>query len=138
MHNWTILCITLFLGNIANSVSHSSVRLVNSTDKLFNQIAEDLAPYEAGISSAMVDSVYCSTIAPGFRLQIKDQEVYIAGEVRGFQSRNRNIKLALLEVASQFKILPNVDLVIGTDDFSADGTGMTGPIFAQVSPNPCV
>ena len=132
MRSWTIILVILYVAWAADSRSlNSSLPFVNPTGKLFNQISIDLAPYTAGINKAMVDKVYCTT-APGFRVQIKDQEVYIAGEVRGFQSRNRNIKLALLELASQVADLPDVDLVLGTDDFTADSAGHAGPILAQV------
>ena len=126
--------IVLCIAGLAKSLTvSSSVPLVESTSKLFDQISADLAPYAAGINSTIVDSVYCSTTAPGFRLQVKNQEIFIAGEVHGFQSRNRNIKLALLEVASHFADLPDVDLVIGSDDFSAENHGHSGPILAQAS-----
>lgn len=132
MRSWTTILVILYVAWAADSRSlNSSLPFISPTGKLFNQISIDLAPYTAGINRAMVDKVYCST-APGFRVQIKDQEVYIAGEVRGFQSRNRNIKLALLELASQVTDLPDVDLVLGTDDFTADGAGHAGPILAQV------
>ena len=81
----------------------------------------------------MVDSMYCSSIGPSFRVQIKGQEVYIAGETRGFQSRNRNVKLALLEAARTFQDLPDADFILGSDDFSASESGVGGPIFAQVT-----
>ncbi len=134
MPGCTVALIFLCMAGLAKSLTlNSSVPLLESTSKLFNQISADLAPYAAGISSAMVDSVYCSTTAPGFRLQIKNQEVLVAGEVQGFQSRNRNIKLALLEVASHFADLPDIDLVIGSDDFSSEDHGHSGPILAQAS-----
>ena len=130
----TVTFIFLCIAGLSKSLAvNSSVPLLETTSKLFNQISADLAPYAAGISSAMVDSVYCSTTAPGFRLQIKNQEVLVAGEVHGFQSRNRNIKLALLEVASHFADLPDIDLVIGSDDFSSEDHGHSGPILAQAS-----
>ncbi len=132
MPGCTVTLIFLCIAGLARSLTlNSSVPLFDSTSKLFKQISADLAPYAAGINSTMVDSVYCSTRAPGFRLQIKNQEVFIAGEVHGFQSRNRNIKLALLEVASHFADLPDIDLVIGSDDFSAEDHGHSGPILAQ-------
>ena len=118
-----------------------SQSLSNSTTQLtlFQQIAADLAPYaKCGISQAMIDGVYCGIQDPGFRVQIKHNKVYIAGEVKGFQSRNRNVKLALLDMASHYKRLPDVDFVVGTADFSASEVrpvlGMTegGPVFAQV------
>ncbi len=134
MPGCTVTFIFLCIAGLAKSLTvNSSVPLLKSTSKLFSQISADLAPYAAGINSTMVDSVYCSTIAPGFRLQVKNQEMFIAGEVHGFQSRNRNIKLALLEVASHFADLPDIDLVIGTDDFSAEDHGHSGPILAQAS-----
>ena len=104
----------------------------NTSNRLFQQISADLAPYAAGVDKSMVDSMYCSSIGPSFRVQIRDQEIYIAGETRGFHSRNRNVKLALLEVARTFQDLPDVDFVLGSDDFSASESGVGGPIFAQV------
>ena len=99
----------------------------------------DLAPYTAsGVSKAMIDGVYCGIQDPGFRVQIKHNKIYIAGEVKGFQSRNRNVKLALLDLATHYQQLPAADFVIGTADFSASEVlpvpGMTegGPVFAQV------
>lgn len=38
----------------------------------------------------------------------------MVGEVEGFQSRNRNIKLALVDVAAEYTDLPDVDFVVGT------------------------
>lgn len=111
----------------------------NTTTQLFSQIAADLAPFAAsGISTAMVDGVYCGIQDPGFRVQIKHNKMYIVGEVEGFQSRNRNVKLALLDVARQYQQLPDVDLVLGTADFSASevhnvpGMAAGGPVLAQV------
>ncbi len=102
---------------------------------LFAQISKDLAPYAAGITADMVNNVFCNTTEAGFRVQIKDQQVFIAGEISGFQSRNRNIKLALLEVISQLRDMPDVDLIIATGDLSAADNGHAGPIFAQVLRN---
>lgn len=111
----------------------------STTPQLLEQIAVDLASYTtSGISRAMIDGVYCGIQDPGFRVQIKHNKIYIAGEVKGFQSRNRNIKLALLDLATQFKQLPDADFVVGTADFTASEVhsvpGMTegGPVFAQV------
>ena len=75
---------------------------------------------------------------PGFRVHIKNQEVYIVGEVEGFQSRNRNIKLALVDVASEYQDLPDCDFVVGTYDWTATevqpsyGYESGGPVLAQV------
>ena len=86
----------------------------------------------------MIDGVFCGIRDPGFRVQIKNQEVYIVGEVKGFQSRNRNIKLALIDMASHHKDLPDVDFVMGTYDWTATevqsvaGMEDGGPVFAQV------
>lgn len=147
------MCVTriALLAFILTSVAVSSARTIsrkqqaNSTTQsppaphLFEQIAADLAPYAAcGISKAMIDGVYCGIQDPGFRVQIKRNKVFIAGEVKGFQSRNRNIKLALLDLASHYTKLPDVDFVVGTADFTASevhpvpGMKEGGPIFAQV------
>ena len=141
------LTVTLALVSIAGASSRSCcryqdkspVQLSNSTKQLFQQIAADLAPYTAsGVSKAMIDGVYCGIQDPGFRVQIKHNKIYIAGEVKGFQSRNRNVKLALLDLATHYQQLPDADFVIGTADFSASEVlpvpGMTegGPVFAQV------
>ncbi|KAL0018931.1 hypothetical protein WJX79_001911 [Trebouxia sp. C0005] len=69
--------------------------------------------------------------------QIKNQEVYIVGEVEGFQSRNRNIKLALVDVAAEYTDLPDVDFVVGTYDWTATevqpalGFEEGGPVLSQ-------
>ena len=110
----------------------TTARILEQEDRLFDQIAADLAPFKAGITKAMVDNSYCDTTDPGFRLQVKDGEMYLVGEVFGFQSRNRNIKLALLEIASHFHDLPDVDLVLGSDDFASQSLTSQGPILCQV------
>ena len=87
--------------------------------------------------------MFCGIRDPGFRVQIKNQEVYIVGEVKGFQSRNRNLKLALIDMASHHKDLPDVDFVMGTYDWTATevqsvpGMEEGGPVFAQVGGNVC-
>ncbi len=64
--------------------------------------------------------------------------MYIVGEVEGFQSRNRNIKLALVDVAAEHKDLPDVDFVVGTYDWTATevqpalGFEEDGPVLSQV------
>lgn len=111
---------------------------------LFSQIAKDLSPYrKRGISDSMTNGVYCGIRDPGFRVQIKDQEVYIVGEVEGFQSRNRNIKLALVDVAAEYADLPDVDFVVGTYDWTATevqpalGFEEGGPVLSQVCKASC-
>ncbi len=140
---WTLLFGLLLLCSAVSSLRLSNSFSTNKPQDLFSQIAADLAPYKArGISNSMVDGVYCGIRDPGFRVQIKNQEVYVVGEVESFQSRNRNIKLALVDVASQYTDLPDVDLVVGTYDWTATevqpvpGFEEGGPIFAQVN-YPC-
>ena len=124
MPSWSCLCAVACFASV-------SCIAFDTNHSLFHQISVDLAPYAAGVDKSMVDSMYCSSRDPGFRVQIKNQDIYIAGEVRGFQSRNRNIKLALLEVARTFQNLSDVDFVLGSNDFSAS-SGVGGPMFAQV------
>lgn len=78
----------------------------------------------------------------GFRVQIISGQVYIAGEVidwHNTQSRNRNVKLQLLDVAQHYR-LPDVDFLLLTGDWppedrSGQSTGcpLQGPVFMQVS-----
>ncbi|DBA98170.1 TPA: hypothetical protein ACH3X1_014789 [Trebouxia sp. C0004] len=75
----------------------------------------------------MVNNVFCNTTEAGFQVQIRNRQVFIAGEISGFQSRNRNVKLALLEVVSQLRDMPDVDLIIATGDLSAADHGHAGP-----------
>ena len=92
----------------------------------------------------MIQGVYCGIRDPGFRVQIKNQQIFVVGEVQGFQSRNRNIKLALVDVASSYGALPDVDLVIGTYDWTATTVQTMpefeagGPVLAQVRATPYV
>ena len=77
----------------------------------------------------------------GFRVQILSGQVYIAGEVIDWtwtQSRNRNVKLQLLDVAQHYR-LPDVDFLLLTGDWppedrSGQSTGcpLQGPVFMQV------
>ena len=107
--------------------------------QMFQQIRVDLEPYVmSGISKAMVEGVYCGIRDGGFRVQIKDNRIYIAGEFVGIQSRNRNIKLQLLRFAVRYPSLPEVDFVVGTGDCPAialrnvSGIPTGGPVFVQV------
>lgn len=108
--------------------------------EMFQQIQVDLEPYAiSGISQSMIEGVYCGIRDGGFRVQIKDNRIYIAGEVVGIQSRNRNVKLQLLRLAIRYPILPEVDFVVGTGDCPAialrniSGMAIGGPVFVQVS-----
>ena len=130
----------LLLSSLVSSRSLAATYTVpDPPAELYRQIDEDLAPYKArGINKSMVEGVFCGIRDPGFRVQIKNQEVYIVGEVKGFQSRNRNLKLALIDMASHHKDLPDVDFVMGTYDWTATevqsvpGMEEGGPVFAQV------
>lgn len=133
------LCFLLLCSLVSSRELVATYTVPDPPDELYQQIDTDLAPYKArGINKSMVDGVFCGIRDPGFRVQIKNQEVYIVGEVRGFQSRNRNIKLALIDMASHHKDLPDVDFVMGTYDWTAtevqpvSGMEEGGPIFAQV------
>lgn len=133
------LCLLLLCISVSSRELVATYTVPDPPDELYHQIDTDLAPYKArGINKSMVDGVFCGIRDPGFRVQIKNQEVYIVGEVRGFQSRNRNIKLALIDMASHHKDLPDVDFVMGTYDWTAtevqpvSGMEGGGPIFAQV------
>ena len=122
-------------------------RMTHSATSVFDQILIDLSPYkETGISASMIQGVYCGIRDPGFRVQIINQEIFIVGEVQGFQSRNRNIKLALVDLASTYTSLPDVDFVIGTYDWTATTVQEMpefeagGPVLAQVCTvsSPCI
>lgn len=136
MCSWTTSFLLVCVAWLASSnLVSSSLLLPHRAGTLFAQITKDLAPYAAGITADMVNNVFCNTTEAGFRVQIRNRQVFIAGEISGFQSRNRNVKLALLEVVSQFRDLPDVDLIIATGDLSAADHGHAGPIFAQVFRN---
>lgn len=133
-----LLLLSILLATMPSAAA-SSRSLTQSAASLFDQISLDLAPYkEKGISASMIQGVYCGIRDPGFRVQIINQEVFIVGEVQGFQSRNRNIKLALVDVASSYGALPDVDFVIGTYDWTATTVRSMpefeagGPVLAQV------
>ena len=75
----------------------------------------------------------------GFRLQIIDSKLYIAGEILGLTSkhRNRNIKMQILATSHQ-QSLPDLDLYITTDDWPqkqqtnvSKACPVQGPVFAQ-------
>ena len=132
-----LLLITVLLAACQQPAASS--RLMHSAASVFDQILLDLAPYKkTGISASMIQGVYCGIRDPGFRVQIINQQVFIVGEVQGFQSRNRNIKLALVDVASTYTALPDVDFVIGTYDWTATTVQEMpefeagGPVLAQV------
>lgn len=140
----TLLLVTVLL-TCLQVTTVTSRSLTQSTASLFDQISRDLAPYkEHGISASMIQGVYCGIRDPGFRVQIKNQQIFVVGEVQGFQSRNRNIKLALVDVASSYGALPDVDLVIGTYDWTATTVQTMpefeagGPVLAQVRATPYV
>lgn len=108
--------------------------------QLFRQIDIDLHPYvKSGISKAMIEGVYCGLEDGGFRVQIKDNKIYVAGEALGIQSRNRNVKLHLLGVAMRYPNSPEVDFIVGTGDCpgrkvrNVSGMSAGGPMFAQAS-----
>lgn len=129
----------LTLALLAASQQPAASRMMHSAASVFDQISVDLSPYKkTGISASMIQGVYCGIRDPGFRVQIINQEIFIVGEVQGFQSRNRNIKLALVDLASTYKALPDVDFVIGTYDWTATTVQETpefeagGPVLAQV------
>ncbi len=139
---WTFSLILLI--SMVKGLQLSSSFNSDAPQDLFSQIAKDLSPYrKRGISDSMTNGVYCGIRDPGFRVQIKDQEVYIVGEVEGFQSRNRNIKLALVDVAAEYADLPDVDFVVGTYDWTATevqpalGFEEGGPVLCQVCKASC-
>ena len=75
-------------------------------------------------------------------MQVLSGQIYIAGEVidwHNTESRNRNVKLQLLDVAQHYR-LPDVDFLLLTGDWppedrSGQSTGcpLQGPVFMQVS-----
>ena len=76
----------------------------------------------------------------GFRLQVIDNKLYIAGEIVDNDSRhrNRNIKLQLLEL-SQHHAIPDLDLYITADDWPQTSQQNVnpacptqGPLLSQV------
>lgn len=133
-------CAILFAATLLAALQQpTACRLMHSAASVFDQISIDLSPYkEKGISASMIQGVYCGIRDPGFRVQIINQEIFIVGEVQGFQSRNRNIKLALVDLASTYTALPDVDFVIGTYDWTATTVQEMpeyeagGPVLAQV------
>ncbi len=140
---WTFTIVLLI--SKVTSLKISSSFKSDAPQDLFSQIAKDLGPYrKRGISDSMTNGVYCGIRDPGFRVQIKNQEVYIVGEVEGFQSRNRNIKLALVDVAAEYTDLPDVDFVVGTYDWTATevqpalGFEEGGPVLSQVGKALCI
>lgn len=74
-------------------------------------------------------------------MQVLSGQVFIAGEVIDWtwtQSRNRNVKLQLLDVAQHYH-LPDVDFVLLTGDWPPEdrsgqslGCPLQGPVFMQV------
>lgn len=77
---------------------------------------------------------------PGFRFQVLDNRLYIAGEIKNnhTKARNRNIKLQLLEL-SQRHALPDLDVYITTDDWPQTSQTninpacpVQGPLLSQV------
>lgn len=125
-----------------NSSGANSVKFPDSpADKLFTQITTDLHRFtKTGIHLDMIEQPYCSEREPSFRVQILSGQVYIAGEVidwHNTQSRNRNVKLQLLDVAQHYR-LPDVDFLLLTGDWppedrSGQSTGcpLQGPVFMQ-------
>lgn len=140
---WTFT-IVLLISKITGLKMSSGFKS-DAPQDLFSQIANDLGPYrKRGISDSMTNGVYCGIRDPGFRVQIKNQEVYMVGEVEGFQSRNRNIKLALVDVAAEYTDLPDVDFVVGPYDWTATEVQLAlgfeegGPVLSQVGKASCL
>ena len=78
----------------------------------------------------------------GFRLQVVDKQLYVVGEIldQNSKSRNRNIKLQLLEL-SRRHALPDLDMHITTDDWPQKSQAginplcpVQGPVLCQVQP----
>lgn len=76
-------------------------------------------------------------------MQVLDNKTYVAGEIldQNTKTRNRNIKLQLLELSRQ-RLLPNVDMYITTDDWPQKSQAnlnpacpVQGPVFCQVLPS---
>lgn len=67
------------------------------------------AKLRSQIIRLQVEAAYCNGYGGGFRLQIIDGRVYVAGERPGFQDRHRNLKLLLLHLQG-VHALPNVDI----------------------------
>lgn len=56
-----------------------------------------------------VEAVYCKSQGGGFRLQIKDGQIYIVGETPSIEDRHRNLEMLLLH-AQAMHTLPDVDI----------------------------
>ena len=65
---------------ISHVLQAQAVSSPGAAEQLLQQISQDLAPFKDGITQDMVEQVYCSQFDPGFRVQIINNRVYIAGE----------------------------------------------------------
>lgn len=88
---------------------------------LFEQIELDFEPFlSTKITSLMVEQAYCACSSAGFRFQVVDNQLYVAGETRHIQSRHAHLKKQLLDLYRADGNLPDVDIVFGSSDFSEE------------------
>ncbi|KAK9864491.1 hypothetical protein WJX84_003297 [Apatococcus fuscideae] len=109
-------------------------------DVLLEGVERDLAPFRhRGITLQMIEQAYCVGTADvsSFRVQIIDNQVYIAGETEGFHDLNLRNKKILASVIGAFPdSLPDVDFVFQGSDWMPPNSNGThencqqqGPIF---------
>ena len=108
---------------------------------LFRQIDEDLHPFEqTGITRELLSKAHCAE-GPGFRVQIRNGTMWVAGETMSYESRALSVKMMIYTVLQRWG-LPDLDFVVSISDYpppetviptraSASTAPATLPIFAM-------
>ncbi|KAK9862578.1 hypothetical protein WJX84_011176 [Apatococcus fuscideae] len=105
---------------------------------LLRGVDRDLSPFRhRGVTLQMIEQVYCTFNLQSFRVQILDNQIYIAGELPGFRDLNLRNKRILALLASHYPDdLPDVDFVIQNSDWlppnfngSHEDCRQQGPMF---------
>ena len=98
---------------------------------LQHQIDEDLRPFEhTGITHELLRAAHCAE-GPGFRVQIVNGSMWIAGETMTYESRALSVKMMIYTVLQRWG-LPDMDFVISVGDYPPPET----IIAASPSPSP--
>ncbi|KAK9806012.1 hypothetical protein WJX73_004751 [Symbiochloris irregularis] len=85
--------------------------------EVLKQIDEDLRPYRlTNITLEMVESSYCSCTHSSWRLQVVNGSMYVAGEIKPYQTRNESVKRQLLELVRLEGPLPDLDIYFDSQD----------------------
>lgn len=105
---------------------------------LLRQIDEDLRPFEhGGITHELLDAAHCAE-GPGFRVQIVNGSMWIAGETMTYESRALSVKMMIYTVLQRWG-LPDMDFVVSVGDYPPPETVTAAsplPSASASSPSP--